>query len=128
MYLDKLNNSWRTYRKERGWEDELVITNTAKLQGAAGMYLLEFAYQHKRYHLYHVLGGTSYELHDLDEHYAPVSFEHVFGISTEAANERLTLVNDFMQHFGYASIQTSVACPAGLEAAKMSIRKIRWNG
>ncbi|TVY09227.1 hypothetical protein [Paenibacillus cremeus] len=126
MYLQKLNDAWSAYLEAKGIRESIVITNTTKLPPFAGIYMLEFIYRDKRYHLYHTLGQTEYELRELSEGYDCTTFEAVLGVDEELADAFMEAVNGFMAQ-RLEGIQTSVDCSDGLELGKERIWRVRLN-
>lgn len=94
MYLQKLNNKWSAYMERSGFKQDVRITNTTKLNVVAGSYMLEFVHHGKRYHVYHILGESLYELRELNSAYNQSSFETVFGINEERAKPFIEMVTD----------------------------------
>lgn len=125
MYLDKLNAEWSAFLSSRGIRLPLVITNTAKLKGLEGMYMLEFSVEQTRFHFYHILGESGYDLRRLDEAYVPIGFDQVFDRSTVPAEGIADAIKEFM-FIHYQHMQTSVDASQGLEKAKAYIHNVRW--
>lgn len=124
MYLKKLNHQWSAFLEAHGICKRIIIANTTRLNPFAGAYMLELQIEAKRFHLYHTLDRTDYELRILDEAYENTSFEAVLGISEDVSRAFLVLINQFMLQ-SYAGIQTSVDCSQGLEQAKKAIQNVR---